>query len=153
MARALGLTATAGGATDGDARSTGRATLSMPAHLERVIMRLTSARAAGVVDESFEPVIDAVARELDAARASARGLRGDARQALIARLTALDRKLLDRAREALDDTTRVSLLDDAETELTAFRSRMAPDAFARARDAAFDHLLRDRFRLPIIAFE
>ena len=151
--RALGLTATGGETTNGDAKNTGRATVSLPAHLERVIMRLTSARAGGVVGESFEPVIDAVAHELDVARASARGLRGDARQALIARLTILDRDLLDRAREALDDTARASLLDDAETELTAFRSRMAPDAFSRVRDAAFDRLLRDRLRLPIIAFE
>jgi hypothetical protein len=29
---------------------------------------------------------------------------------------------------------------------------MAPDAFARAREAAVDRLIRERFGLPILAF-
>jgi hypothetical protein len=155
--RALGLTVSltesAGDTPDADAKSAGRATLSLPAHLERVVLRLTDATASGRVDASFESVIDAVARELDTARTSARGIRGDARHALIARLAALDRELLDRARGALDDDARASLLHDAEAELAAFRSRMTPDAFAHVSDAAFDRLVRERFRLPVIAFE
>ena len=30
---------------------------------------------------------------------------------------------------------------------------MTPDAFAHVSDAAFDRLVRERFRLPIITFE
>jgi hypothetical protein len=131
----------------------GRATRTLPAHLERVVMRLSTARASGAADGTFEPVIDAVARELDAARASPRGVRGEARQALIARLPALDRQLMDCAQAALDDATRVALMSEAETELAAFRSRMAPEAFLRARDAAFDRLVREHFRLPVVTFE
>jgi hypothetical protein len=151
--RAVGLSASASETTGGDGKPQGRATPSLPAHLERVVMRLTNARVSGAIDDSFESVIDAAARELDAARASARGVRGDARQALIARLTVLDRQLLERARAALDEPTRASLLGHAETELAAFRDRMAPDAFLRVREAAFDRLVRERFRLPIVAFE
>src|SRR5438552_1904786 len=74
--RALGLTVSliesAGDTPDVDAKSAGRATLSLPAHLERVVLRLTDATASGRVDASFESVIDAVARELDMARTAAR---------------------------------------------------------------------------------
>ena len=42
--------------------------------------------------------------------------------------------------------------DDADADLTAFRNRMAADALARARDAAFDRRVRERFGLPIVAF-
>src|SRR5262245_35399352 len=56
----------------------GQSRHSLPAHLERVVLRLSSARATGAVDAAADDVIDRVARELDAARASARGVRGDA---------------------------------------------------------------------------
>jgi len=151
--RALGLSAGGSDTMDVGEKSQGRAAPSLPVHLERVVMRLTNARVNGAIDGTFESVIDAAARELDAARASARGVRGDARQALIARLAALDGELLQRARAALDEPARAALVDDAESELAAFRERMAPTAFARVRDAAVDRLLRERFRLPIIAFE
>src|SRR5207247_2606301 len=70
--RALGLTAIAAAGADVDSKRPGRASLSLPAHLERVVLRLTNATASGHVDASIGPVIDAAARELDTARASAR---------------------------------------------------------------------------------
>ena len=149
--RAVGLPA-ATGTEATDATSGSRPTSSLPAHLERVVMRLTTARATGHIDDRIDTVIDAVARELDAARASARGVRGDARQALLARLSALDRDLLRAVASTLDDPSRDALLGEAEAELATFRDRMAPDAFARAREAAFDRLVRERFGLPVVAF-
>ena len=79
-------------------------------------------------------------------------LRGEARQALIARLAALDEEILQAARAALDERARTLLMNDAAGDLTAFRDRMASDAFARARDAAFDRRVRDRFGLPIVTY-
>src|SRR3954454_8205766 len=75
---------------------------SLPAHLERVVMRLTQARASGLIPATFDAMIDHAARELDAARA---GVRGDARRALLERLAALDAELLDAARAAVDETS------------------------------------------------
>lgn len=126
--------------------------LSLPAHLERVVARLTNARVSEALDEAFDAIIDAAAQELDAARASARGVRGEARHALIARLAALDDALLDRARAALDEPARIRLLDDADAEVAPFRDRMAADAYARIRGAAFDRLLRERLGLPVLRF-
>jgi hypothetical protein len=125
---------------------------SLPVHLERVVLRLTEARAKGMLGDAFDALIDRVSAELDAARAKAGGVRGETRQALIARLAALDGELLQQARTVLDDATRAELVRDAEKSLAPFRAGMAPDAFARARDGAVDALVRERFKLPAVAF-
>jgi len=125
---------------------------SLPAHLERVVLRLTSARAGGSLGDEFDALIDRAAAELDAARAKAGGLRGQARQALLDRLTALDAELIEQARVALDESTRAALLREAESELSGFRAGMTDAAFARARQAAMDRLVRERVKLPVVAF-
>jgi hypothetical protein len=123
---------------------------SLPGHLKRILLRLTSARA-GSLDAAFDPIIDRVAAELDRAR-QGRGLRGAARQALITRLEALDRELLQQARAMLDPDAGLALSGEAEAELSAFRDGMSPDAYVRAREAAIDRLVRERYNLPLIAY-
>jgi len=125
---------------------------SLPAHLERVVMRLSSARATGKLGDAFDGLIDRVSLELDAARADSRGLRGQGRQELIARLAALDAELVAAATASLDEATVAGLTSEAANELASFRERMAPDAFARAREGALARLIRERFNLPIVAF-
>ncbi len=123
---------------------------SLPAHLERVVRLLTAARVSGCLGDSFDALIDRVAAELDAARAKSGGLRGEARQALLDRLSALDAELVQQARAALDETTLVAMARDADAELAGFRGGMTPDAFVRAQAAALDRLVRDRVKLPVI---
>jgi hypothetical protein len=113
---------------------------------------LTSARAGGSLGDAFDALIDRAAAELDVARARAGGLRGEARAALLERLAALDAELVQQARTTLDEAARRSLAREAESELAGFRHGMTEDAFARAREAVIDRLVRDRFRLPIVAF-
>jgi hypothetical protein len=96
----------------------------------------------------FDDLLDRVSQEMDVAR----GVRGAKRQALLERLAALDRELLDGARASLDDSSRESLAQEADEELAGFRASMSPDAFARAREAAIDRLVRERAGLPTIAF-
>ena len=127
-------------------------TSSLPAHLERVVLRLTQARANGSLASSFDELLDGVARELDAARADARGLRGEARRALVERLSALDAQLLTQARAALDEAARARLAGEADEELAAFRPSMSREAYTRAREAAIDRLIREDAGLPTIAF-
>jgi hypothetical protein len=131
-------------------RNTGRS--SLPAHLERVVLRLTSARASGSLGDAFDALIDRASAELDAARAKAGGLRGDARQALLNRLSALDAELVQQARATLDEATRATLMREAEAELAGFRSGMTAEAFARAHEMAIDRLVRERVMLPTITF-
>jgi len=125
---------------------------SLPEHLERVVLRLSSARARGSLGAEFDALIDRVSTELDAARARAGGLRGQARQAMIDRLTALDAELLQQARASLDAEAAASLAREAGEELAGFRSGMAAEAFERAREAAMDRLVRERFGLPTVGF-
>lgn len=125
---------------------------SLPAHLERVLLKLTAARATGKLGDAFDALIDRVSAELETARASAGGIRGDARQQLLARLAALDDELVREARGALSEPDVQELTREAAEELASFRDRMVPDAFARARDGALARLVRERFGLPTLTF-
>lgn len=125
---------------------------SLPAHLERVVARLTEGRASGTLDGRFDAVLDRVAAALEQARSDARGLRGRARGALIEGLSALDVDLLKTARAALTESDAERLKRQADEELASFRDRMAPDLLQRACEAAFDRLVREHFRLPELAF-
>jgi hypothetical protein len=124
---------------------------SLPAHLERVVARLTALRAGE--DRRLDTVLDAVVRELDAARSTARRLRGPAREAFVQRLAVLDRMLLDEARAHADGATLQRFSQDADAELAPFRGRMPPDAYERSRLACIDRSIRERLRLPVIAFD
>ena len=124
---------------------------SLPAHLERVIARLTTLRAGS--DRSLDPVFEDVVRELDAARAKAKSLRGDAREALLDRLRELDASLIDALRRRCDQPTLERLSAEADEELKPFRARMPAEAYQQSHQACVDRLLRERASLPTIAFE
>ncbi len=124
---------------------------SLPAHLERVIARLTTLRAGQ--DRSLDPAIDAIVRELDASRTKARTVRGDARAILMDRLQELDASLVDAVRAQWDAAALQQLGVEADEELRPFRNRMPPEACQQAHRACVDRLLRDRARLPTIAYE
>jgi hypothetical protein len=154
--RAVGLTQR--DATEADAaaqpdeeRSTARGA-SLRAHIERAALRLTNARATGALGPEADAILDRVSRELDAARASAHGVRGEARRALIDRLSAVDAELLSTARAAVDSDTMRAFEREADGDLAAFRERMLPDVYQRARAAAIDHLVRERIGLPTLTY-
>jgi hypothetical protein len=124
---------------------------SLPAHLDRVIARLTALRAGGSRSDIFHRRIDAAVRELDGLRASAKHARGDARASILARLAALDRELIEAARGELDEARRRELRAEAEAEIAPFAARMTDQARATAIDAALDRLVRDFAGLPLVA--
>jgi hypothetical protein len=137
--------------TSDEGREAGSRGPSLPAHLERVLARLTNARVQGTLGGTADPVLDRISIELDAARASARGVRGEMRRALLERLAALDAELLAVARASFEPANIGALEQEADAELASFRAQMAPDAYARARAAALDRLVRERAGLPQIA--
>jgi hypothetical protein len=155
--RALGITAAEGPThapspqTAGAPPAHDRRHESLPAHLERVVARLTARRAGE--DRTLDSTIDEIVREIDVARAGARNLRGDARQTLIDRLRAIDRTLLDAARAQCDAQTMDALVAEADADLAPFRGRMAPEDYEQSRRAAVDRLIRERRALPIVTFE
>lgn len=125
---------------------------SLPAHLDRVIARLT---ALGGSDRSaaFRDRIDAAVREVDTLRASAKQARGDARAAILSRLAALDAMLLDAARSELGDKKRAALRSEAESEIAPFAARMTEDARSHAVEVTFVRLVRAEAGLPQLSVE
>jgi hypothetical protein len=132
--------------------STGRRD-TLPAHLERIVTRLTGARAGGGRSEAFHRLVDDAVREIDRVGPGAKQARGDDRRALIDRLAELDRALVDAAAMELGETRAASLRREAEAEIAPFASRMASDARTRAVTVAFERLVRDEMELPVVAFE
>ena len=124
---------------------------SLPAHLERVIARLTTLRGGN--DRTLDPILDIIIRELDAARARATSIRGDAREALIERLRQLDTSLIDVLKRQCDDGALRQLAVEADEELKPFRVRMPGEAYQQAHRACVDRLLRDRANLPTLSYE
>ena len=147
--RATGLTGA--GKLDAEAPTTRRGP-SLPEHLERVLRRLTNARAMGTIGPAADELIDQMSEELDRARASAGGLRGEGRKALVQRLVAADAALLAIARLAMDRATLDEIRQEAHAELTTIGEHMPTDVLARARERAMDQLLRERLGLPTITF-
>ena len=89
-------------------------------------------------------------RELDAARATAKSIRGDARETLIDRLRQLDASLIDALRDRCDQPTLERLAAEADEELEPFRARMPAEAYQQSHRACVDRLMRERAGLPTI---
>lgn len=130
-----------------------RSASSLPAHLERVLIRLTRARASGGLSARFDAFLDRVAAELDTARSKAGGVRGEARAALLTRLAEIDAEMVLAARDSVGQDGFQPIVREAEEELASFRGGMSAETYERARMAAADRLLRERLRLPTVLFE
>jgi hypothetical protein len=151
--RATGLTvAVAGGEADGAPAPARKKGPSLPEHLERVLARLSSLRATGVLGEAADSLVDVVSSELDAARGRSAGLRGEERRLMLARLAALDTELITLVRATVTPAIVAAARQEASEELGTFRSTMAPEAFDRALDLASTRILRERLGLPVVAY-
>jgi hypothetical protein len=151
--RAVGVgAAAAAGADSGDETVRGaRPRESLAAHLDRVVARLTILRAGE--DRSLDGTLDDLVRELDAARAGSKSVRGERRDGLLQRLRDLDRRLVEAARAACDGQTLRRLAAEADEQLAPFRHRMSAGVYAESQQACLDRLIREHAKLPTIAFE
>jgi len=145
--------ATADDGPEGDVGEPVRRHASLSAHLETVIARLTALRGGPDLDAGLDGAIASVVRELDAGLAGARRMRGEARQRWLDRLREIDGDLQRAIRERCAPALWSELEAEADRELAPFRSRMAGEAYAAARTAAADRLLRQRRGVPTIAFD
>jgi hypothetical protein len=142
--RAVGVTATVEETRDRE---------TLPGHVDRVIARLTALRAGRRHSDQFDQLVHRLVRELDAARARARQARGEERTAIIARLEAIDRTLVDAAIAELTDEQRAAIEREAAEEIAPFAARMNAESRDRAARIAFERLARDRVGLPVVSFE
>jgi hypothetical protein len=126
---------------------------ALASHIERVVARLTTVRAGDRVGAVFAERIDAAVRELDRLAGEARSARGEARAQIIARLEHVDRELVAAALDEIDPARAADLNREAEEELTPFRARMPAAALDSARGAAFQRLVREALRVPVVVYE
>ena len=153
--RATGLTTAGPVGADAEAGASAaprKRGTSLPEHLQRVLIRLSSLRATGVLGEVADPMVDMVSAELDAARAKIAGVRGGERTATIARLAGLDVELIALVKASVEVDVRDAADREAAVELAPFRATMPAPAFERALTLASTRILRERLGLPVIAF-
>ncbi len=124
---------------------------SLASHLERVTARLTALQSS--TSPEMAAVVDPVIHELDTARHAAARLRGEAREALMARLRELDAHVLRQARAHCTAGTIAELTAQTETELAPFRTRLSPSEYAAACDRGVDRLVRQRWALPTLTVD
>lgn len=144
-----------GGADEPDSGTAARSRHgpSLPAHLERAHLRLTSTLAGAPLPASLRQTGEEVAHALDRIRGAARTARGEARQRLLAELRELDRRLMDSAWASAGAEERERFVEEARRDLAGFRDRMSEAAWAEAVERAARQSLRRKWSLPRVAFE
>ena len=65
----------------------------------------------------------------------------------------MDGELLNAAERQCDPATLAQLSIEAAEELAPFKDRLSNSAFEESRRAAVARLVRERYRLPVIAFD
>jgi hypothetical protein len=126
---------------------------SLPDHLDSVCERITARRAdLRPPPAEFDRVLEEVTSESSTFKALP-SLRGEMRERVKARLAELDGMMMRAARAHASPTILHALREEAAEQLLPFRDRMPPETYQRALEAALDRLLRERERLPMVAFE
>ena len=125
---------------------------SLAAHVERGLSRLLVVKSDRE-DRAFDAVVARLTSELDRIAASAKGVRGEAKARMVARLAELDAELIAAARSGVSEATAAALQREADGELATFAGRMPPESLARARRLAFERLLREALNLPVLSYE
>ncbi len=121
---------------------------SLASQIETLVARLTVLRASDRIAPVMGGVLEAAVRDLDGLRNDAAHARGDARDAVLRRLTEIEERLTNAAMESLAASERGALTREAERELEPFRGRMSAEAFEQSRRHAVRRLVRERFGLP-----
>ena len=150
--RAVGITRVlsdaAGGPDVEDPQPRPRRKPSLAAKIDSAVARLTVLRGSGQAGPVLAAAIERAVRLLDGLRADASSARGDARDALVNTLTAIDDELSAAALAALDAEARSVLEQEADETLAPFRARLSAEAFAASRRQTIHGLVRERFGLP-----
>jgi hypothetical protein len=123
---------------------------SLGRHIGRAIERLTGAMARVDVPDDLRQALEPMLERLVELRAAARKLRGAARDEIADRLKTVDEELAAHLQSFAPAAARDAARQEAEAELSSYRSRLPADAWSRAVTANADRLLRDRYGLPTL---
>ena len=145
--RAVGVAVADEPAAPGPKRGT------LAAHVDRVVAQLSALGGSDRAPEALQPAIRDIVEAVDRLRADSVTARGAAREAVIAALADLDRRLVQAGDAALPDDRRVAAGRDADAELAPFRARLDAAQWATALAAARARLVRIALSLPTVAFD
>jgi hypothetical protein len=137
----------------GDDRAPTRRRLSLTAHLDRVLVRLSSFLAAQASPPDLRALVERVAHEVGGLRDGARGLRGNARREVVDRLASLDRELVEGALRLAPDGLVAEARAAAREELVSLRDRMAESAYDETLRRLSAREIRARLQLPTLALD
>lgn len=126
---------------------------SLPAHLERVVARLTVLRGGPQESEGWSLALDAAIRRLDAMAAPAKRARGEAREAIVAELREIDRALMAAAADGAPADVLADAAAEAGLELAPFRARLAEADYAATLERSRTRALRLRLGLPTVTLD
>ena len=125
-----------------------RSRRSLASQIESALARLTVMRGSGQAGPALDAALESAMRALDALRADASRVRGEARDALLQRVEQIIDALTAAAFAALDSGRRSAFEKEADTELAPFHTRLGAEAYAQSRRAAVHRLVRQHFGLP-----
>jgi hypothetical protein len=123
---------------------------SLARHLDRAIERLVQAAGRLETPEALRDALGSILHAVVALRDEARGARGPAREAALARLATLDGQLVAAARAAVDPADLDRLSAEAAADLAPYRARLAPEAWQQSLELTVNRLLRAHLRLPTL---
>jgi hypothetical protein len=152
--RAVGLSRVAADADGGpdveEPVAASRPRRSLASQIDGALARLTVLRGSDKAGPIIGAPLEAAVRALDALRPDAERVRGEARDALLQRVTEIEDTLAAEALAALKPDQRLAFEKDADAELAPFRPRMTAEAYAQSRRAAIHRLVRLHFSLPTL---
>lgn len=125
---------------------------TLAAHVERLAAHLAG-WLSGRTTSPLTSVVAETAETLSTLAAPSATARGAARDEILTTLATLDRRILDAADAALPAERREVLTREAEAELDAFRSRLAPQQWEAAVATARAQAVRRESGLPAVRFD
>lgn len=126
---------------------------SVPAHLQRLQLRISGLLTSARLPEPLRACLDRTVRELDTLAQSARAFRGETRNAALEALRRLDEQLMDTALASVDDAVRGDAEREAGAELRPFEGRLQDHAWRQAMARATRQALREKLGLPTLTIE
>ena len=137
-----------GGVDVEDPQPSARPKRSLASQIESALAKLTVLRGSDQAGPVLGAALERAVRALDTIAPEAARARGEARDAIVSRVAAINDELTSAAVSALSEKDRRALEAEADVELAPFRARMSEDAFRQSRAQAIQRLVRDRFGLP-----
>ena len=125
---------------------------SLAAHIERSLSRLLAPKGSNTAPAD-DQLMTRITGDLDALAAGARTARGEARARIVEQLAELDAALLAAGLARIDEATSTALQAEADAELAGLAARMSTDSLRRARQLAYERLVRETLNLPILSYE